>query len=398
MKSYVGRPLSRFFISIEVIFLSLFGVVLLSGCLNEGSGSEDATQVVADPETVAPTPPLTTPERTVCDPFNLGSTAQDRGLVGNLLYLTDDQPRYSSINDYLDNAVPIPSTLYFDRVFVPTRAFDLGFYTQDGQIILNQNDEPIYEYFALRLESQLMLADNEQPGWYQLAVLSDDGAILSEKNADGSLTTLVDNDGFTPTRMGCAVKSIYMDRDTKKDIMLAYFQGPRFHIALTVMGRPLPVGADPNAPVSDIECGRRGNSRYFDSTKIPSEPTSKYYGLLERQWKPLDNENYYFPVQANNPCAVADPLLLTNFGINSTTRTDVSVSWTTSIAASSQVEIKNVNTGVIVQSPLDSTLSTAHSITYSGLSANTLYSIKALSVSSDGQSAVSSESAFRTPR
>ena len=397
MKSYVGRPLSRFFISIEVIFLSLVGVFLLSGCLNEGSGSEDATQVVADPGTVAP-PPLTSPERTVCDPFNSGASAQDRGLVGNLLYLTDDQPRYSKINDYLDNATPIQSTLYFDRIFVPTRAFDLGFYTQAGELVLNNNDEPIYEYFALRLESQLTLAANEQPGWYQLAILSDDGAVLSEKNADGSLTTIVDNDGNTPTRMGCAVESIYMDYGTKKDIVLSYFQGPRYHIALTVMWRPLPVGDDPAALVSDIECGRRGNSRYFDSTKVPSEPTSTFYELLERQWKPLDNENYYFPVQASNPCAVEDPLLLTNFGITSSTRTDVSVSWTTSLAASSQVEIKNINTGVIVQSTLDPSLKTSHLVTYSGLLSNTLYSIKGLSVSSDGQSTESSESAFRTPR
>ncbi len=398
MKRTVGRPLIRFFISIQVLIMTLLSVLFLTGCLNEGSGSEDVTQVVAEPGEVVSPPPLTTPERTVCDPFSAGSSAQDRGLVGNLLYLEDDQPRYNRIDDYLDFAQPIASTLYFDQIFVPTRAFDLGFYTQDGQLVTNSNDEAIYEYFALRLESQLTLAENEEEGWYQMAVLSDDGSRLSEVLADGSHDVLVDNDGFTPTRMGCSVKSIYMSRDSKVPVVLSYFQGPRYHIALSVLWRPLPPGADPNAAASDIECGKSGNGRFFDSTQIPSEPTPTYYGLLERGWKPLTNENYYFPVQASNPCATDNPLLLTNFSLVSTTRTEVTVTWNTSTPSSSQVEVKDVITGQVYLSTVDSNLKTSHNVTYSGLSSNTLYSIKAISQASDGQVAESSESAFRTPR
>ncbi len=372
-------------------------MVLLTGCLDEGSGSEDVTQVVAEPGEVDP-PPLTTPERTVCDPFSAGSSAQDRGLVGNLLYLESDQPRYESIDDYLDFGTPISSTLYFDQIHVPTRAFDLGFYTQEGQLVTNSEGEAIYEYFALRLESQLALADNEEEGWYQMAILSDDGSRLSEKKEDGSLDVLVENDGFTPTRMACSVKSVYLDHDSKIPVVLSYFQGPRYHIALNVMWRPLPEGADPNDPALDIECGRSGNARYFDSTQIPSEPTPTYYGLLERGWKPLTNENYYFPVQASNPCATDDPLLLTNFTLVSTTRTEVTVTWNTSLPATSQVVVKDVMSGQIYTSPQDATLKTSHSVTYTGLSSNTLYSIKAVSESADAQVTESSESAFRTPR
>ncbi len=397
MKSFVGRSFSRFFISIEVVVLSLVLMGSLTGCLDEGSGNEDATQVVAEPGEVAP-PPLTTPERTVCDPFSVGSTARDRGLVGNLLYLESDQPRYTSIHDYLEHGNPIQSTLYFDQILVPTRAFDLGFYTQTGDLVLNSEGEAIYEYFALRLETQLTLADNEEEGWYQMAVLSDDGTLLQEKLPDGSLDTIIDSDGFTPTRMGCSVKSVYLDHDSKVPVVLSYFQGPRYHIALSVMWRPLPAGQNPEDPVMDIECGRSGNGRYFDSTKVPSEPTQTYYELLERKWKPLSNENYYFPVQASNPCAVPDPLLLTNFTIFSTTRTSVDVRWNTSLPASSQVEIKNILTGEIVQSVPDAALKTSHAVVYSGLLPNTLYSIKAISQSDDGQVVESNESAFRTSR
>jgi hypothetical protein len=396
MKSLAGRPYIKFFATIRILFMALTLLFSLSACLNEGSGSEDSTQVVADPEQVV-TPPLTTPERTVCDPFDVGSSAQDRGLIGNLLYLTDDQPRYSSVQDYIDYGHPIESTLYFDRLFVPTRGFDLGFYTQEGTLILNQNDEPIYEYFALRLESQLTLSESEPEGWYQMALLSDDGSMLYKKESNGSLTPIVSNDGNHSTQMGCG-SAIYLDHNSKIPVVLYYHQGPRFHIALSVLWRHLDESEDPNSPIRDSECGRSGNSRYFDSTVVPSKATSTFYDMLSRDWKVLNNENYYFPVQANNPCAIEDPLLITNFNINSSTRTSVSVSWSTSLLSSSQIEVKNITTGVVTTSPLDNNLVLSHSLTLSGLTANTLYSVRAISQSSSGQTVFSSESAFRTPR
>ncbi len=398
MKSKAGRPLTRLFASI-MSFLLLTSLMSLTACLNEGSGSEDSTQIVADPAPVPdPLDPLTPPERTVCDPFDAGSSAQDRGLVGHLLYLTDDQPRYSSVNDYIEHGTPIQSTLYFDKIFIPTRAFDLGFYTQDGTLVLNQNDEPIYEYFALRLESKLKLAPHEPAGWYQMALLSDDGSILSEKDQNGQLIEIVNNDGNHPTRMGCGSRSIYMDHNTEKSVVLAYHQGPRYHIAMSVLWRPLPEGVLPEDPVSDIECGRSGNSRYFDSTQVPSVPQLPYYELLERGWKPLENTNYMFPEQALNPCAAQDPLLLTNFRIVQITPTQVRVSWTTSLPSTSQVRVNQVSNGNIILSPVDSTLKTSHSVTVPGLIANTLYSVRGISSSPDGQITESSESAFRTPR
>lgn len=399
MKIVSVRKILQIFTAIKVSFLSIMLLSILTACLGEGGGSEGPTQIVAEPGEVAPPPlPLTPPERTVCDPFNAGGSAEDRGLVGNLLYLTDDQPRYQSVNELLENGTPIQSTLYFDRLYVPTRAFDLGFYTQDGTLVLNHNGDPIYEYFALRLESQLTLAANESPGWYQMAVLADDGAILSKKNADGSLSDIVNNDGTHATKMGCSMQSIYMDRNTKLPIVMAYHQGPRYHIALTVLWRPLPEGASPTDPAGDVECGKSGNARYWDSTVIPSQPTTRFYEMLERGWKPLGNENYYFPEQASNPCAEAEPLLITNFSLTAVTRTQVSVSWSTSLPSTSQVQIKNVLTGEIILSPVDSTRVTSHAVTVTGLLPNTLYSVQGISQSADGQITHSTESAFRTAR
>jgi hypothetical protein len=396
MKALVVRQQLKGFSTAILTFAGVFLIFNLTGCLDSGSGSEAGTDVVANPSDALP--PLTTPERTVCDPFNAGVSARNRGLVGNLLYLTDDLPRYTDVQSYVDNGTPIQSTLYFDQLFVPTRAFDLGFYTQDGTLITNANNEAIYEYFGLRLESQLTLADNEAPGWYQLSTLADDGAIIYLKNPDGSLSKLVDDDGTHSTKMACASNAIYLDHASKIPIVVQYYQGPRYHISLVVMWRPLAEGEDPAAPNADTQCGKAGNAMYFDSTKVPSEPTATYYDLLTRGWKPLTNENYYFPEQASNPCATEDPLLITSFAINSTTRTSVTISWNSSLAATTKAEVKNVTTGAIIATLEDVNLTVNHTVTIPGLTANTLYSVKGISTSAGGQTVSSSESAFRTSR
>lgn len=379
------------------IFFTAALALSISGCLTEGSGTEGDTDVVGDPSDVS-APPLTPPERTVCDPFSAGTSARDRGLVGNLVYLTDDQPRYTSARDYIFNGTPVQSTLYFDKLMIPTRAFDLGFYTQDGTIVLNHNDQPLYEYFGLRLESQLQLADGEAPGWYQLSVLSDDGSVVSLKENDGVLTPIINNDGTHPTRMGCASRAIHVDAGQKIPVVVEYYQGPRYHISMVMMWRPLPDGADPNAAVSDIECGKQGNSRYFNSTVVPSAPSATYYEMLTRGWKPLENQNYFFPEQASNPCGVADPLIISNFTIDSTTRTSVTVSWTTSQPATSKATVKNVTSGAVIESPEDTVLKTNHTVTVPGLTANTLYAVKGISSIPGQQTVISDERAFRTPR
>lgn len=369
----------------------------LPGCLTEGTGTEGGTTVVAGPDDV-PGPPLTSPEHTICDPFNAGTSARDKGLIGNLVYLTDDQPRYSSARDYVDNGVPVQSTLYFDKLFVPTRSWDLGFYTQAGELVLNHNNEPLYEYFGLHLESELMLAPGEAPGWYQFAILSDDGATMDLRDNEGVLTPIVNNDGVHPTRMGCSMRSVYLDSTSRVPFVLNYYQGPRYHISMVLMMRPVPEGVDPMAAASDVECGRSGNSRYFNYNVVPSEPTATYYDLLTRGWKPLENQNYHFPESAENPCAPADPLIISNFVIQSTTQVSVTVSWETSEPSTSKVSIKNVSTGVTVETAEDPALVTYHVVTVPGLTANTLYAVRGISAVPGVKSSISDERAFRTPR
>lgn len=382
--------------ALRVVFMCAMALNL-SGCLTEGVGSEAGTGVVAGPDDV-PGPPLTSPENTICDPFNAGTSLRDRGLIGNLVYLTDDMPRYSSAQDYVNNGVPVQSTLYFDKLFIPTRKFDLGFYTQTGQLILNFKDEPLYEYFGLHLESELMLAPGEAPGWYQFAILSDDGATMGVRDSEGIVDPIVNNDGVHPTRMGCSMKSVYIGANDKIPVSINYYQGPRYHISMILMMRPLPEGVDPMDAASDVECGRSGNSRYFDYNQVPSVATATYYDLLTRGWKPLENQNYHFPEEASNPCAAEDPLVISNLVIESATRTSVIVAWDTSEPATSKVSVKNVATGIVFETPEDPTMVLHHTVDVTGLLPNTLYAVRGVSAVSTVKSSISDERAFRTPR
>jgi hypothetical protein len=132
---------------------------------------------------------------------------------------------------------------------------------------------------------------------------------------------------------------------------------------------------------------------------VPSATKAPFYELLSRNWKVLENENFYFPAQASNPCVPAeDTLAITGFQITGQTRTSVTLNWQTNVLSDSQVEVRNVATGVVTTTDVDPTLTLDHTVTASGLSPNTLYSFKAKSVSAGGQTALSDERALRTPR
>lgn len=395
-----GRKLNASYVLICAVL-----ALLISGCLGPDSGSENGTSVVTEPAPGTP-PPLTAPERTICDPFSTNSpAARDRGIIGNMVWLDqtmppmNGQPSLGHVADYFTIGNIVESTLYFDRLFVPTRAFDLGFTTQSGQQILNYLGQPMYEYFALRLESQLQLAANENPGLYQMAVLADDGAVLKVGDGQGGFNVLVNNDGIHSTKMACSVQTISLTRNSKIPVVVEYYQGPRFHISLVVMWRPLPDGTNPDIPVNDPLCGASGNSKFFDSTVVPSAIKAPFYELLSRNWKVLENENYYFPEQASNPCApTEEQLVISSFTAAASSRTSVDLTWETNIPATSQIEMRVVSTGQTVTHPEDPVLLTSHATSITGLSPNTIYAFRAVSRSAGGQLAYSDERAVRTPR
>lgn len=82
-------------VKLFLLSFSFFAAFAVTGCLTEpGTGTESGSTVVSEPDSTPPQSPSADPERTVCDPFKTNSPqARDRGLIGNLFYLSDDQPR-----------------------------------------------------------------------------------------------------------------------------------------------------------------------------------------------------------------------------------------------------------------------------------------------------------------
>lgn len=89
--------------------------------------------------------------------------------------------------------------------------------------------------------------------------------------------------------------------------------------------------------------------------------------------------------------------VITNLLVKNITGASATVTWTTDLDASSQVEITHVASGSKVLTSLGASLKKDHAIGLSGLSPDTLYSVKAISVS-NGVETTSEAVDFRTGR
>jgi hypothetical protein len=432
--------------------------IATSGCLSDSSG-EGNLEIVPDAPVYDPALPEPGFDysKAICDPMGEGSPDKTQGLVGSLHYLKSYEAPYKTALEYIENGQLVDVSLFFSHLFVPTRPFDRGFKTASGDVIQTDNGDTLYEYFGLHLESNINLNDEQTQGEYQFAILSDDGAVLKNRETGA---VIIDNDGDHPTRMGCS-ESIVMTGDDLP-VALNYYQGPRYHIALVVMMRPTPKGnrfidpslniedqllesdviacpddpssdcvqmchvppGNPNAAhtvtvgipslkahfknhsepsdylgacVTDSLCGAQGNSLFFDSTQDPPVASDEYAGLHERGWRVLNVDNSNMPAGEANPCPDQTPApIISGFSVREVASNAVLLSWTTDSPGTTQVEVTNFFTGETFLTDLDSTLKTSHTATVTGLNTNTLYQVRAKSQSSSGEEATSDPRFFRT--
>lgn len=281
------------------------------------TGQKPADPVVqnpGDPNTNPPSQPGS--DNQVCEAFGGNGVRNERnGLFAKLYYMDSTDPK--SVNDFFGSKGKlVDADLYFSQLNVPTRKFDLGFVNLDGELLKNQKGDTLYEYFALRFDSNVKLTRNQRAGKYQFAVISDDGAVLklaTDANQDGSpkYETLVNNDYITPSRMACANRAIRFDESSRFPIKVDYYQGPRYHIALMVLFREIPESVDETkepAALYESLCGRSGNGLFFDYNQVPSKPTKEFLDLLSRGWKVLEPENYVLSEEVqDNPCVNPTP-------------------------------------------------------------------------------------------
>lgn len=371
----------------RIFIRSLIALLLLApliGCLGSDSGEESGTAlklVPYDPDTYS------------CSP--LGDEDEDYlssfyGVHGQLYYLTPSQPRYTNVFDYFANGTHVSDLdIFLSQIYIPTRPFDRGFVTASGTTIQTLEGDTLYEYFALKLRGRLNRGYLD-PGRYQLALLSDDGAVLQMDFGQG-FETVVDNNGQHPTRMACEFTGVELG-ETPIPYELFYNQGPRYHIALTWMVRPWPT--DPNDP----QCGREGNDRFFDSAQDPPAPTATYQGLLDRGWMPLRRDNFLLPEdKIQNPCNIPAPVI-SNFTVQTISSTSALFSWTTDIASTSQIAFRAGSDTVFYATPEIQEGRTSHQVEVTGLTPNTNYVFKAVSRSASGQLSESPELVARTRR
>lgn len=326
----------------------------------------------------------------VCDPFGGdGDTNINKGIKASLYYLKDDQPRYNSVSDYINFGHKADQFLFFSQINVPTRRFNTGFPLETGDTIKvdkgSGTPEALYEYFAIRYSSVISLGPNDEEGEYELALLSDDGAVLKVRGADGNYEVAVNNDGDHPTKMGCSTYRLNMTRSTQKLIQLDYYQGPRFHISVIPMWRKV----QPGQVSPDPQCGQNGNNMYFD--EFTSQPKPAYNNLLARGWKPLNTSNYSLPESAIfNPCAPGVAPVISNYTAEDNYDGVVILRWTTDIPATTQVRYVDVATGNETLTVSDNTLNTYHEIYVSGLKPGTTYLFQGVSISDSYGKSISS--------
>jgi hypothetical protein len=320
----------------------------------------------------------------VCDPFNENepttTTTYEQGIKAQLFYREDNMPRMFKALDYINFTRKSEKDIFLTDVNVPTRMFTEGFSTPNGDVLKKDSGEKLIEYFGLKMSTHLVLSDTDEEGFYELAVLADDGSNLIIKSGDGDNAdeTLIENDGDHPTRMGCATRTIHLRKNALLPIEMHYYQGPKYHISNVLMWRKsTTAGQDPS-------CGLLGNNMYFNPDHNSDQQTA-YTDLLARGWKVVRPENFKISKTSNdyNPCVKGTAPIISDFAVNGVEGNSVQLSFITDIPSTAQIQFTNMSTGTVTTTTSDNLLRTTHILDISNLQSGTAYKLKAVAVSAD---------------
>ncbi|MFK8137684.1 MAG: hypothetical protein AB8E15_04905 [Bdellovibrionales bacterium] len=199
--------------------------------------------------------------------------------------------------------------LVLPRIAIPTQSHTFGFKIGDRVLLdpRTNNQEIMTEYFALNLSSILFVPEKTagtvsdaitEDGYYEFALISDDGAILNSIDLDtGNVETIVDNDGTHPTRMGCS-EPIYLEKSRPLPLNLKYYQGPRTEIALTLVYRPVLPNDNGShralCGISDINFfGAELTNSQLQTVIENPVVDSKWNSVVNSGWKVISSENLY---------------------------------------------------------------------------------------------------------
>lgn len=333
----------------------------------------------------------------VCDPLNHGATPPKtwkQGIRAELYHRTNSMPRWYTALEYILKGQKTDQNIFLTDMNVPTRLFTEGFSTTQGEVLKDDQNNKLIEYFGLKMNTNIVLSPTDEEGDYEFATLADDGAVLKIKALDPGAPDelLIQNDGDHPTKMGCSNKIIRMTKNGLLPVEMHYYQGPRYHISNVLMFRKS------NIAGQDPQCGKSGNSMYFDYNNL-SQPQKAFTDLLSRGWKVLTADNFRISVDTvdYNPCVVGTAPGITEFQVMEIIITDAILYWKTDIPATSQILVTEVASGQSFTTDSDNLMRLEHQVVLSGLQSDTLYRVQAISVSEDLGRSQSSPIEFRTP-
>lgn len=320
--------------------------------------------------------------KVVCDPWQSDAPMTLIGGIKATMYSANQS--YATAGEYIAKGKKLDQTLFFSKLNVPTRMFDQGFSTETGDVLKDDTGQKLIENFGIHFESVLKLGNDQVAGDYEIALLSDDGAVLSYRDGDGQYKKLINQPGITSTKMTCSTVTLRLDGTTSYPIQLDYFQGPRYHIALVALMRLKTAGVS-----ADPLCGQAGNNLFFNPDKN-SEPMQAYKDLLARKWTLIQNDNFELPLtEAYNPCIASESPKIMNFNVgDGVTSDEVVFTWTTDVASTSQILLTSVQSGENRMSASDNILRLKHSVTLKNVVAGS-YSAQAIAITSQAGKAVS---------
>ena len=241
------------------------GILSLSACETQYSiGIEEP----AAKETPTNEPSIVVPpkKQVKCDPLDHKTGASTGNIIAQL-YSAGGRLHDNTVDEFFTTdetgkqIYAVDTTLYFSDLDVPLRAFTEGFTGIDGSPLMEPGTQIVLdEWFAIHAKSRLKLSDTDQPGYYQMVLVSDDGANFY---VNGDTTPLVDNDGVHSVRIACADRAIKLDRDSRIPFVLDYYQGPANEIALQVKWRRLDSAVIPtDCHINDTSFLSLSNSNY----------------------------------------------------------------------------------------------------------------------------------------
>lgn len=335
-------------------------------------------------------PPLTDvdfdPSEAICDPLsNSPSENPEYGLLGQLILRSPEMSaKPSSVMEYYEKGQRLDKKLYFADINVPTRHFTEGFSTLNGEVLLDENNERLIEHFSIEYDSILKLAEDDEEGHYELALLSDDGARLFAQ-LNGKWTEIINNDGIHATRMGCAYQTIHLTRTSELPIKVLYYQGPRYHIANVLMWKLHNKARSWGNPNRHSFCGFSSNTFFFGLNQNKKARSVGAINALERSgWSVLKNANFRMPENTRNPCTVEE-LVISDMKIAAINGTTATVTWKTNIPATSQVRVVDSDSGEDTLSLRTDEKVTEHTVVIEGLRRGMYYLIQGLSEDDSGK-------------